>query len=410
MLNWLMKLFKPKNLDKHKNFILNNKFENKTEESVNVAENINTIKDIELESKVDEYVGVDTLNLDSTNNSKDNNNDTSKNTDTDSEERSDIKKQYIINDNEKESIYQMYEVNATWESKNTCFLSTYDIKGYTKYTSELVAGAHYHKDEILSLLKIIKEEELLFIRAYCEKEPDNPYDKHAAKVMVDVLEEDEVKSFHVGYLPKDVAKCFEHIEDIPLVVWSIEVSDYIDVYIYVYAENDICERAFKEKERLLKLKKIYDDNLDEIENLIKEGDILEEKGLVDEAMEKFKLALDLGNVMPHPVERLMFYYRRKMDYENEMNVISKFQNQNVYRLDWDYYEERYKKAEELNKKKNEPEDKIETKDKNSNFKTCSCCKEEKSIENFNKNGKDAKGNVRYRSKCKECIRLDKYKK
>ena len=406
MFKWLVNLFKPNSLKEDENYESVDGLGNQDKETnTEVAEDNSTL---------------DTQNI------------------LESESyQSDIFETVISSVQEKDSIYKMYESKVLKESNNECFLEPYYIKGYTKYDSAIVAGSHYRKDEVYALLKSIRDEEYVYIRAYCEKEPDNPHDSNAAKVMVDVMDEYcDVKSFHVGYLPREMAQTFKDIDEIPIVVWSIKVSEYTDVYIHIYAENSVYERAVKEKERLLSIKKIYDDNSSKIDKLIEDGDVLERDGFIDEAMDKFKLALELGSIMPHPANRLVIYYRKKRDYDSEMAVISQFLEQNVYRLEDDYFKERFNRAKELKQKqlerklaldeknriKKEKDElkkinslKIGQKSKEFQFekeqikkvtsKICSCCKQEKSIEDFNKNGKDSKGNIKYRSKCKECIKL-----
>lgn len=424
MINWLLGFLKSKNLKKDKNYNSANSCES---QATNISKN-----DVSNDVK-DDYKDISKDNI------KDDVEVASKDILEYKKEPCEISEPTVTTVEEKDSIYKMHASRVFYDSYEACCLSSYDIKGYTKYISTEVAGPHHHVRELYDLFNIIKDKDIISISAYCEKEPDNIYDVNAAKVLVDVMDDYcDVKTFHIGYLPREIAECFKNIDEIPIVVKFIKLSKFTDVHIDVYAENAVCQRAIEEEKRLLEIKSRYDDNKSEIDKLISDGDILEKDGFVEEAMEKFKQALDLDCVMPHPANRLAIYYRKKRDYESEIAVISKFLKQNVYRLGWEYYEERLGKAKDLRQRqidrelalaektrmKEEKEKlrklkdleaetkkkKIQSKkdqNKNSSSKVCNCCKQEKSLEHFNKNGKDSKGNTVYRSRCKECIKAHK---
>ncbi|WP_423841138.1 HIRAN domain-containing protein [Vibrio mytili] len=74
-------------------------------------------------------------------------------------------------------------------------------KGYRIYFKAIdIAGAHHKKNEIIHVMRAKT------VKFVLEPEPTNPYDSNAIKVIAIKKGWFFSSSFHIGYIPKNIAK------------------------------------------------------------------------------------------------------------------------------------------------------------------------------------------------------------
>lgn len=209
------------------------------------------------------------------------------------------------------------------------------------------------------------------------------------------------------------------------------------------ANNERLEAERKKIEEEIKIKRINSNIAYEMNQL---GMTLEKMGKIDEAAEKYRESIKMGFDGTYPFDRLNIYYRKQKDYDNEIlncdNAIKLFEKLKVLNNagaveNVNKYSERKDRAVELKEKElqkqKELEEKIKAKEekikskqierdirlkekqeKNNKLeqiylnkqlestRVCTICKMEKPIDEFEKSGKDSKGNIKYKHQCKKC--------
>ena len=242
-------------------------------------------------------------------------------------------------------------------------------------------------------------------------------------------------------------------DDIEVALTKIESINYKDTNLAIYLKDEIVDEV-KEKQRVLaekkkeleeerKLKELNSKVAFEMNQLAMN---LEKMGRVEEAVEKYIEVIKLGFDGSYPFDRLNIYYRKQKEYQNEISnceqAIKLFEDLKVLgRSDatekQSNYKERLERATALKQKEEERIKAIEDKAKAKEAKAiarqieeenklkrkeervevlkeialnkeldttrvCTICNVEKVIEDFEKSGKDSRGNIKYKHQCKKC--------
>lgn len=327
------------------------------------------------------------------------------------------------------------------------------IEGYKILKEDRIVGCYYRQENIEEVLDTFGKSESLRFNLVAERDYHNEYDSNAIKISIIYLFNDEVRKMHIGFLSKETALELKQYDDIKVALTKIESINYKDTNLAIYLKDEIVDEI-KEKQRVMAEKKR---KLEE-ERKLRELNFkvafemnqlamnLEKMGRIEEAVENYKESIKLGFDGSYPFDRLNVYYRKQKDYDNEIanciQAINLFQELEVVgRCDASQkllrYKERLERATELRQKKEnriksiedkakakeekirvkeiEKENKIKIKkerikevkkiDLNNKLDTtrvCTICNEEKLIEDFEKSGKDSKGNIKYKHQCKKC--------
>lgn len=219
-----------------------------------------------------------------------------------------------------------------------------------------VVGVSYRQEEALKA--VVGDN--LSLRA--EKEPTNPYDSNAIKIIADYEENDEKKSVKIGYIPREKAEELVKYNNINVTLRTIYLPDAIAVMypskdssgnlIYDSSGNvgfriDIWVESQKQKNK----KKVfeeqpYDSSIKMPDNFASrnaKAKELEEEGYLDNAIEMYLENTSEDDTSPYPFKRLAIIYRKRKDFENEILIINKaldmFEKRN--------YEHDKKKKEEM---------------------------------------------------------------
>ncbi len=339
---------------------------------------------------------------------------------------------------------------------NTNYSYTFEkekIEGYKVLKEERIVGCYYRQENIEEVLSTFGKSESLKFKLVAERDYNNEYDSNAIKISIIYLFNDEVRKMHIGFISKETALELREYDDVKVALTKIESINYKDTNLAIYLKERIVDEV-KKKQRVLaekkkkleaekKLKELNSKVAFEMNQLAMN---LEKMGRVEESVEKYREAIKLGFDGSYPFDRLNIYYRKQKDYDNEISnceqAIKLFEDLKVLgRCDasekLSKYKERLERAIELQQKELEKEKAIEKKVKtkvekarakqieeenkikrkeeraevlneialNNELDTtrvCTICNVEKSIEDFEKSGKDSKGNTKYKHQCKLC--------
>nr|WP_245335993.1 HIRAN domain-containing protein [Staphylococcus sp. GDY8P198P] len=211
-----------------------------------------------------------------------------------------------------------------------------------------VVGVSYRQEEALKA--VVGDN--LSLRA--EKEPTNPYDSNAIKIIADYEENDEKKSVKIGYIPREKAEELVKYNNINVTLRTIYLPDAIAV-MYPSKDSsgnvgfriDIWIESQKQKNK----KKVfeeqpYDSSIKMPDNFASrnaKAKELEEEGYLDNAIEMYLENTSEDDTSLYPFKRLAIIYRKRKDFENEILIINKaldmFEKRN--------YEHDKKKKEEM---------------------------------------------------------------
>lgn len=343
--------------------------------------------------------------------------------------------------------------NLAWNTTYSYTFEKENFKGYKVLKEERIVGCYYRKENIDEVLSTFGKCESLRFKLIAEKDYNNKYDCNAMKISIIYLFNDEVRKMHIGFLSKETALELKECEDIKVILTKIESISYKDTNLAIYLKDEIVDEV-KEKQRILtekkkrleeerKLKELNWNVAFEMNQLAMN---LEKMGRIEEAVEKYKEVIKLGFDGSYPFDRLNIHYRKQKDYDNEIenciHAIKLFEDLEVLgRCDASQklskYKERLERAKELKQKelekrkaieekiiakeervkckKIEEEIKLKRKEEKSEVlkevalnknlditRVCTICRVEKSIEDFEKSGKDSKGNIKYKYQCKKC--------
>lgn len=231
-----------------------------------------------------------------------------------------------------------------------------------------VVGVSYRQEEALKA--VVGDN--LSLRA--EKEPTNPYDSNAIKIIADYEENDKKKSVKIGYIPREKAKKLVKYNNINITLRTIYLPDELAV-MYLNKDSsgnvgfriDIWVESQKQKNK----KKVfeeqpYDSSIkmpDDFASRNAKAKELEEEGYLDNAIEMYLENTSEDDTSPYPFKRLAIIYRKRKDFDNEILIINKaldmFKKRN--------YEHDKKKKEEMElrlKRVKELKEKEELKKKN----------------------------------------------
>lgn len=339
---------------------------------------------------------------------------------------------------------------------NTAYSYTFErkkIEGYKVLMEERIVGCYYRQENIEEILDTFRKSESLRFKLVAERDYDNEYDSNAIKISIIYLFNDEVRKMHIGFLSKETALELKEYDDIKVSLTKIESINYKDTNLAIYLKEEIVDEV-KEKQRVLAEKK---KRLEE-ERKLKELNFnvafemnqlamnLEKMGRVEEAVEKYIEVIKLGFDGSYPFDRLNIYYRKQKDYDNEIanceQAIKLYEDLKILGRSGASeglakYKKRLERALELRQKEKDKikaiEEKAKAKEANARMKqieeenklkrkekkvgilkeidlnrelditrVCTICNMEKHIEEFEKSGKDSKGNTKYKHQCKLC--------
>lgn len=349
--------------------------------------------------------------------------------------------------------YEVIEYNEELKIKtiayNTSYSYTFErekIEGYKVLREERIVGCYYRQKNIVEVLDTFRKSESLRFKLVAERDYDNKYDSNAIKISIIYLFNDEVRKMHIGFLSKETVLELKEYDDIKVSLIKIESINYKDTNLAIYLKEEIVDEV-KETERVLADKK---KRLEE-ERKLKELNFniafemnqlainLEKMGRVEEAVEKYIEVIKLGFDGSYPFDRLNIYYRKQKDYDNEIanceqaiklyedlkiigrsgasEGLSKYKKRLERALELRQNEkdkikamEEKSKAKEANTRMKQIEEEnktgilkgIELNRELDNTRVCTICNIEKSIEEFEKSGKDSKGDTKYKHQCKLC--------
>ncbi len=341
-----------------------------------------------------------------------------------------------------------------WNSNYTYEFESNKIDGYKVLRKERIVGCFYRKeniDEIIETFKSFNSNKLKF-NLVVERDYYNEYDPNTQKVSLIYDVHNEIRKMHIGFLSRECALELKSFDNIKVNLIRIENIDYKETYLEVLLNSELVDEI-KERERILqeKRKKLEEEReLREINfNIGYEMNQLamklEEMGKIDEAIEKYKEVIKLSFEGSYPYDRLNVYYRKQKDYDSEIanckQAIKVFGDLNllgrcnaVDKLE--KYQYRLLRAQELKEKeverektkkerekvkeerlrvKQEKAEKLKLQGKSEEVvktinlnkelgekRVCTICGIEKSIDDFEKSGKDSKGNTKYKHQCKGC--------
>ncbi|TGY45083.1 hypothetical protein [Clostridium perfringens] len=341
-----------------------------------------------------------------------------------------------------------------WNSSYTYEFESNKIEGYKVLKKERIVGCFYRKeniDEIIETFKSFNSNKFKF-NLVVERDYYNEYDSNAQKVSLIYNVGNETRKMHIGFLSRECALELKDYYNIKVNLIKIENIDYKDTYLEILLNSELVDEI-KEKESILqeKRKKLEEErelrelNFNVAYEMNQLAMKLEEMGKIDEAIEKYEEAIKLGFDGSRPYDRLNVHYRKRKDYDSEIanckQAIKIFGDLKVLgRCDAPDKLERYKlrllRAQELKEKeierertkkerektkaeklraKQEKSEKLKLQSKSeeviktislnkelSEKKFCTICRIEKSIDDFEKSGKDSKGNIKYKNQCKVC--------
>ena len=221
--------------------------------------------------------------------------------------------------------------------------------GWRILTPEMeVAGVKHHLDDVLSFMKS-KQIEFDF-----EAEPGNEYDANAIKIIGIKHGLFRKKQFHLGYVPKEVAaeiagkvSTADAVEFIAPRLTKIWFGDRggLKIFIDIAVREDKFNIFSGKSKKKSKAKKEQDLDPsitvpeDEVgRNLL--GEELEKKNLVENAIRCYQANVDDNSEGLLPYNRLAIIYRKRKQYEKEIEVLKKAiwvfeHNVNSKRLDID---------------------------------------------------------------------------
>jgi tetratricopeptide (TPR) repeat protein len=192
---------------------------------------------------------------------------------------------------------------------------------YEPFILEL-AGARYNKDDNLGFLFKTGDQVLLF------QEPNNPFDKDAVKVV-------NLKGQNIGHIPKNFAKNIgEDLEN--GFYYKVTIDTIVDDLLYPYISlklikhSDLQEQKVTETElqefwdNKEKKKKESDTNFNTAYELSQKGLEYENDGDMENAVIFFEKSIEINEVPTISFKRLVIYYRKIKDYDNEIRVIKKW--------------------------------------------------------------------------------------
>jgi tetratricopeptide (TPR) repeat protein len=192
---------------------------------------------------------------------------------------------------------------------------------YAPFILEL-AGARYNKDDNLGFLFKTGDQVLLF------QEPNNPFDKDAVKVV-------NLKGQNIGHIPKNFAKNIgEDLEN--GFYYKVTIDTIVDDLLYPYISlklikhSDLQEQKVTETElqefwdNKEKKKKESDTNFNTAYELSQKGLEYENDGDMENAVIFFEKSIEINEVPTISFKRLVIYYRKIKDYDNEIRVIKKW--------------------------------------------------------------------------------------
>ncbi|MDM0686703.1 hypothetical protein QTH43_11640 [Clostridium perfringens] len=341
-----------------------------------------------------------------------------------------------------------------WNSSYTYEFESNKIEGYKVLKKERILGCFYRKeniDEIIETFKSFNSNKFKF-NLVVERDYYNEYDSNAQKVSLIYNVGNETRKMHIGFLSRECALELKDYYNIKVNLIKIENIDYKDTYLEILLNSKVVDEI-KEKSRILeeKRKKLEEErelrelNFNVAYEMNQLAMKLEKMGRIDEAIEKYEEAIKLEFQGSYPYDRLNVHYRKRKDYDSEIancrQAIKIFGDLKVLgRCDASDKLERYKlrllRAQELKEKEIErertkknrekaKEEKLRVKQENAEklklqsksedvIKTislnkelgekrvCTICGIEKNIDDFEKSGKDSKGNTRYKHQCKAC--------
>lgn len=343
--------------------------------------------------------------------------------------------------------------NLAWNTNYSYTFEKEKIEGYKVLKEERIVGCYYRQEHIEEVLNTFGKCKDLKFKLVAEKDYDNEYDSNAIKISIIYLFNKEVRKVHIGFLSKETALELREYDDIEVALTKIESINYKDTNLAIYLKDEIVDEV-KEKQRVLaeKKKKLEEERkLQELNSKVafemnQLAINLEKMGRVEEAVEKYIEVIKLGFNGSYPFDRLNIYYRKQKDYDNEIanceEAIKLFEDLKVLgRCDASEkllkYKERLERATELRQKEKERikaiEDKAKTKEEKArvkqieeenrlkrkeerakilkeialnkeldNTRVCTICNVEKAIGDFEKSGKDSRGNIKYKHQCKKC--------
>ncbi|SDP76162.1 hypothetical protein [Clostridium gasigenes] len=339
----------------------------------------------------------------------------------------------------------------TWNSTYTFTFEKEQIEGYEVLREDRVVGCYYRQENIDEIIESLNNYKGLKFKLEVENDFTNEYDTNARKISMIYSVNNEVRKIHLGYLSKETALELKCYEDVRVSLIKIENINYKDTTLAIHLKGDIVQelrekmiRQEEEKKRVEEERKLKEINWNIAYETNKLAMELENMGKIEESKIKYNEAINLGFDGSHPYDRLNIIYRKEKNYNSEIEncrqAIKVFEDLVIVgRVDADgklnRYKERLYRAEELNQKQLDKEKAIEEKanvkeerekekliaketvelkklqekenkevalDVENTLRVCTICNVEKTIEEFEKSGKDSKGNNKYKHQCKMC--------
>lgn len=186
------------------------------------------------------------------------------------------------------------------------------------YTQSKIAGVSYRQKDAIKFAA----NNIIGLRAV--KDPENQFDKNAIKIMGDFKINGQKDSVQLGFIPKQYASKLVKFEEINLTLRTIyipkeeerNISFEIDIWVKRQNKTSKSKNEFKELsyDPTIKVPNDYASR----NTLARE---LETKGYLDNAIEMY--TVNTKDKMPslYPFKRLAIIYRKRKDYQSEIQVV-----------------------------------------------------------------------------------------
>ncbi|WP_286149535.1 MULTISPECIES: tetratricopeptide repeat protein [Bacillota] len=303
-------------------------------------------------------------------------------------------------------------------SYNTFYFSAKVPENYELFKETRVVGCYYRQESIDEVIDTFNKIDEFKFECILEDELENSYDSNAKAVYLIYSINKEIRKVKLGFINKDLSYELRNFTDIKLSLLKIQNTNYLGTKIAIYIKTQEINEI-----------KIRESNIKTANELNKLASTFEESGDIDKAIEKYKESIELAFTSFGAFDRLNILYRKNKNYEAEIENCKKaidiIKRNNLDDSKIEFYNNRLKRATELNQKQKYTEaKKIERDIKKSNksqaqqktkllkdnvannvietVRTCTICNQIKDIEEFEKNGKKSDGSIKYKHQCKAC--------
>jgi tetratricopeptide (TPR) repeat protein len=157
-----------------------------------------------------------------------------------------------------------------------------------------------------------------------EKEPSNPYDKHAIKVIGVWNAGKRIKKGLLGYVPREIAYILRNTFDIKA---TVNEANEFRILFDIWVKTNSGFKPYKKEEpptKKVEVKPYQEINIpfDPVERN-KLGSSLEKEGSIDNAIELYELNINDNFEGNFPYDRLAIIYRKSRKYTDEIRVLNK---------------------------------------------------------------------------------------